>query len=323
MRPVQPTSHLVPPSKTPSLWGALAIAACLLIALPGVASADNGFATWYGAGFQGNVMYYGGYYDMYDPTTTASNMFPAGTWLKVTNPANGRSVVVQVRDRGNFDYAFDLSYAAFKILADPAVMGIPVTYHIVTGPSGQSPGAPAPAPAVPAPPIKRSASGNQYVVVPGDTLSDIAASFNLESATLASWNGIGDPNSIAPGQTLRLAAPISPPASVSPRATSYVVQAGDSLLGLAARFGVTEGQLGAANNLSDPNSIVIGHSIIIPADATASAARKASQYTVQPGDTLFGMAAKLKVSEDQLASANQITDPTNIQPGTVLSVPAS
>jgi len=56
------------------------------------ALADEGIATWYGQPYQGRRMANGQVYDMNDPTTTASNRFPLGTWVRVTNPANGHSI---------------------------------------------------------------------------------------------------------------------------------------------------------------------------------------------------------------------------------------
>lgn len=52
---------------------------------------------------------------------TAHKTLPFGTRLKVTNPANGRSVVVRVTDRGPFvpGRSLDLSYGAFKAIASP------------------------------------------------------------------------------------------------------------------------------------------------------------------------------------------------------------
>ncbi|MEX2446932.1 MAG: LysM peptidoglycan-binding domain-containing protein [Dehalococcoidia bacterium] len=44
-------------------------------------------------------------------------------------------------------------------------------------------------------------------------------------------------------------------------------------------------------------------------------------YTVQPGDTLIGIAQQLGVNQDELQSINDITDPASIQPGQVLTVP--
>lgn len=90
---------------------------------------QTGLATWYGPGFHGNGMANGQIFDMYDPTTTASNTFPLGTWLRVTNQSNGASVVVQVRDTGGFGGAVvvDLSMAAFASIGSLDSGVIPVS----------------------------------------------------------------------------------------------------------------------------------------------------------------------------------------------------
>jgi rare lipoprotein A len=81
--------------------------------------AIGGVATWYGDDFQGSPMANGVPYDMWDPTTAASNIFPLGTLLRVTRVATGQSIVVRVTDRGAFrnPILVDLSYAAFTALA--------------------------------------------------------------------------------------------------------------------------------------------------------------------------------------------------------------
>lgn len=82
-----------------------------------------GVSTWYGADFQGRTMSNGQPYDMWNPHTAASNSYPLGTWIRVTRLTTGKSIVVQVTDRGAFTYPIvtDLSYAAFAQLANPAV----------------------------------------------------------------------------------------------------------------------------------------------------------------------------------------------------------
>jgi rare lipoprotein A len=56
----------------------------------------------------------------YDPDemTAASKKYPIGTRLRVTNPENGRSVIVRVNDRGPFVHGrgMDLSAAAARKL---------------------------------------------------------------------------------------------------------------------------------------------------------------------------------------------------------------
>lgn len=76
-------------------------------------------ASWYGKGFEGNLTASGYIYDS-DQLTCASNEYPFGTVLKVTNRKNKNSVVVVVTDRGGFEKygrKIDLSRAAFKKLA--------------------------------------------------------------------------------------------------------------------------------------------------------------------------------------------------------------
>lgn len=90
--------------------------------------ATVGTATWYGADFHGRLMANGEIYNMYDPGIAASNIYPLGTWLRVTNQNNGRSVVVRVTDTGSFGGStiLDLSYGAFSQIADPDAGRIPV-----------------------------------------------------------------------------------------------------------------------------------------------------------------------------------------------------
>ncbi len=294
---------------------AVALATALAMLSPGLVNADSGYATWYGPGFQGNVMYNGQIFDMYDPTTTACNIYPLGTWIKVTNPANGRSVVVQVRDRGAFKHALDLSYAAFKTIANPALMAIRVNYEVVSGPSG----APLSSRAAPSSRGTRPAPSGQYVVQQGDTLDAIATRVGIDASRLAAWNNLSDPDQVVVGQVLRLTAPPVPAPTRSMSAT-YVVQAGDTLASIADRLGVSTSSLAAANNLANPDSIIIGQVLSIPGGSSRSATAK--QYTVQPGDSLSGIADSFGVDLNRLISVNQITDPALIQPGMVLTIPS-
>ena len=67
----------------------------------------------------------GAHFDPNDPTIAAANRWPLGTWLRVCHLE--RCIDVQVRDRGAFSHALDLSYAAFSLLAPPSAGVITVT----------------------------------------------------------------------------------------------------------------------------------------------------------------------------------------------------
>ena len=84
-------------------------------------SADDyqarGVASWYGRKFHGQKTSSGEIYDMYG-MTAAHPTLPIPSYVRVTNPANGKSVVVRVNDRGPFHAGrlIDLSYtAAWKL----------------------------------------------------------------------------------------------------------------------------------------------------------------------------------------------------------------
>ncbi len=76
-----------------------------------------GRASWYGGLFQGKATASGENYDMYD-FTAAHRELPLGTFIKVTNLTNRKSVIVRVNDRGPFfpDRIIDLSFSAARSL---------------------------------------------------------------------------------------------------------------------------------------------------------------------------------------------------------------
>ncbi|MFM2067278.1 MAG: hypothetical protein RLZZ584_2187, partial [Pseudomonadota bacterium] len=74
---------------------------------------QTGLGTWYGRAYHGRPTSSGEIYDMYGMTAAHTTM-PIPSYARVTNPANGRSVIVRVNDRGPFlrGAVIDVSYAA-------------------------------------------------------------------------------------------------------------------------------------------------------------------------------------------------------------------
>ena len=197
-----------------------------------------------------------------------------------------------------------------------------------------------PAPAAPAP-------VSTYTVVRGDSLSGIASRFGTTSRNLMSINGITNANYIRAGQVLKLSsdgvAPAAPvpaapapaaPATAAP-ATTYKVVAGDSLSGIAARFGTTTRNLMSLNGITDANRIRIGQVLNIAAGAVAPAtpapstpapttpapnASGTSSYTVVARDTLSGIASRFGTTTRNLMSLNGISDANRIRIGQVLAI---
>ena len=78
---------------------------------------EIGIASWYGRKFHGHLTSNGEIYDMYAMSAAHKNL-PLPTYLKVSNIANNKSVIVRVNDRGPFHQKriIDLSYsAAYKL----------------------------------------------------------------------------------------------------------------------------------------------------------------------------------------------------------------
>ena len=73
----------------------------------------TGLASWYGKQFHGRKTTSGEKYDMF-AMTAAHPTLPIPSYVRVTNAANGKSVIVRINDRGPFhkNRAMDLSYAA-------------------------------------------------------------------------------------------------------------------------------------------------------------------------------------------------------------------
>jgi LysM repeat protein len=108
-----------------------------------------------------------------------------------------------------------------------------------------------------------------YTVKSGDTLSEIAAKYNLSYQTLATYNGISNPNSIVVGQKIKI--PTTTTSSSTTTVVTYTVKSGDTLSEIAAKYGVDYKVLASYNNITNPNSIIVGQKIKIPTSSTAAA----------------------------------------------------
>lgn len=115
---------------------------------------------------------------------------------------------------------------------------------------------PAPAPA-PAPDYQT------YTVVSGDTLSNIAARFGTTYQKIAQDNGIANVDLIFPGTVLRIYGGGGGGGQSSPRTVTHVVQAGETLSGIAAQYGTTYQKIAADNGIPNPDYIQAGQVLTI------------------------------------------------------------
>ena len=168
-----------------------------------------------------------------------------------------------------------------------------------------------------------SPAPDSYTVRAGDTLSGIAQAHGTTYQKLAAMNGIADPNLIHVGQVIRFEPfPDSTVSEPTPSEQTYTVQPGDTLSNIASRYGTTYEALAALNGIANPNLIRAGQKLQLngaPASPAASAPPKQT-YTVQPGDTLSGIASRYATTYQHLAAVNGIENPNLIHPGEIIII---
>ncbi len=187
-------------------------------------------------------------------------------------------------------------------------------------------------------PADQRVTYRRHRVARGESLGKIAAHYGVSVSDLTRFNRIANPNRIYVGTELIIPVPgaAPPPAAVAsapPRGTTpgqdaaraasgatvhHTVARGDTLSGIAARYGVSEAELKAWNGLSDANHIEVGQRLILRGGAPS--ARIASTYTVARGDNLTAIAARYGVSVAELQEWNNIRNPSSIRVGQGLKI---
>ena len=92
---------------------------------------------------------------------------------------------------------------------------------------------------------------NQHVVRTGDTLSSIAAYYGTTVGAIVSLNGLAAQHYIHVGQILRIPSGSNGSAGGSGCAVTHVIQAGENLLAIARRHGISTEALASANGIAN------------------------------------------------------------------------
>lgn len=179
-----------------------------------------------------------------------------------------------------------------------------------------------------APVVARAAT---VTVQPGDTLGTIAARNGVSVASLASANGIANPNLVVAGTRLTIPGATGTVAAVS-SAPTHTVAPGETLGGIAARYGTSASAIASANGLANPNVVRVGTRLTIPGRTTGVQTVNAvmvtgtpatAYHTVRAGETLGSIARRYSVPMGALISANGIRNPDLLTIGSRLSVPSA
>lgn len=171
---------------------------------------------------------------------------------------------------------------------------------------------------------ERAAATDRTITVrAGQTLSQIALEEGLTVDALASMNGIGDPDHIFVGQQLVIRSEDPPPAPGEATGTTHRVAPGETLSGIAVRYGTSVSAIVQANGIADASYIRVGQTLAIPNGQAGAASEAPATVThrVAPGETLWGIAVLYRTSVAVIAQANGIGDASFIRAGQVLTIP--
>lgn len=196
-----------------------------------------------------------------------------------------------------------------------------------------------------------------HQILPGDTLERIAQQYGTTVDLLAQQNNIANVHQIDVGQILVIPTAIPPTATatlvptaapvVIATAEAYViygVQAGDTLSQIAVDNNTTVAAISQLNGITNPRTIFVGQRLRIPSAAGTPVSPPSGQqqatatptayltptplptsvpvtHIVQPGDTLYGIAARYGVSIVELAQLNGIVNYDQLSIGQVLTIP--
>lgn len=172
-----------------------------------------------------------------------------------------------------------------------------------------------------------AASGSQeYVVERGDSLWKIARKFGVSVDALATANAISDIDFLSVGQKLTIPGATGggdEGSTASPGVTTHLVRAGDTLAGIARKYGTTVEAIREANGLlpggtlyRDATLRLSGTTPVLGGGGSAP-----GMHTVARGESLARIASRYGTTVSAIAQANSISNPNRIQIGAELEIP--
>jgi LysM repeat protein len=175
-----------------------------------------------------------------------------------------------------------------------------------------------------------ASSSGPYTVRSGDTLGTIASRHGTSISKLVNLNELRNPNLIRIGQVLEIPAGgtsggegSSTSETPAGGATGHTVRAGETIGGIASRYGISQQQLITANGLTDEWVYIGQHLLLVPPAGSGPTGGGTSSYTVQAGDTLSSIALEHGTTTRAIQDRNGVRDPNTVRIGTTLEIPAT
>lgn len=164
--------------------------------------------------------------------------------------------------------------------------------------------------------VVESCNGNTITVVEGNKSNAVGRRTLEVNGRYIRGYGVPDFSKKATSEPAQPAAPAQPAQGTAGEQV-YTVQRGDTLSGIAAKYGTTYQKLASYNGIANPNVISVGQKIKIPGSGVRT-------YTVKSGDSLWAIAAKQLGDGsryNEIKTMNGLTSNT-IYAGQTLKLPA-
>jgi LysM repeat protein len=153
-----------------------------------------------------------------------------------------------------------------------------------------------------------------YIVRRGDTLSGIAARFGLSVSDLAAANGIrpngvlvADRSLIVPRSSGSASEPAVKDAAGSPSGPTYIVRRGDTLSGIAARFGLSVSDVAAANGIRPNGVLIADRALIVPRSSGSASEPAVTEPAGSPSGPPYPTPERVTAAQvEQVAVANGV-----------------
>jgi uncharacterized protein YkwD len=154
-------------------------------------------------------------------------------------------------------------------------------------------------------------AGTQHTVQPGETLLGLALAYDVPMAAIQLRNDLGEAVMLHAGQVLEI-----PPAARWTDALPFwvvrVVQAGETLSGIATLYDLDIAALRAVNDLSDADVLAVGQPLIMPLEAPVAVAQAPVPTATPVPPTPVPSPTPRPVTEDVEVAA--VTAPTAAPP---------
>lgn len=154
----------------------------------------------------------------------------------------------------------------------------------------------------------------EYTVRPDDTLLELALAYGVPMAAIQLQNGLGDSTVVRVGQVLQIPSPVGWEGA-TPFWVLHVVQAGETLAGLARMYDLSISDIQVVNGLVDADRLGVGEELILPLDGPAIVqVQVPTPTTLPPTETSVPTPAPLPSSTEPLSATLPTTLPTDVPP---------